>query len=346
LPFFHSSSLFTGLASALSSGVPIGTRARFSASRTLGDIRRIGATVMTYTGKVLNYMLAVPEEAADWDSPLRLAIGNEASLKDINSFAARFKCQVRDSYGSTEGVIIIRRDASMPQGALGRADEHVVVLDPETGMECPRAEFRSDGRILNIERATGELVNLKPGEGFEGYYKNEEATTERFRDGKYWSGDLAYRDANGWFYFAGRSNEWLRVDGENFSAGVVEAILSRFDGARGVVVYAVPDPLAGDRVMAALELSEPEHFDVGAFERFLETQSDLGPKWGPTFVRVSGDLPKLASLKVDKSRLRREAWRVDNVYWRPHGNEPLRALTPGDRSLLDEDGKALHGPTR
>ena len=336
LPFFHSSSLFTGLAAALASGVPIGTRAKFSASRTLGDIRRIGATAMTYTGKVLNYMLAVPEDASDEDNPLRLAIGNEASLNDINSFATRFQCQVRDSYGSTEGVIIIRRDSSMPMGALGSADEQIVVLDPETGAECPRAELRADGAVLNLEQATGELVNLKPDQGFEGYYKNEEATTERFRDGIYWSGDLAYRDAEGWFYFAGRSNEWLRVDSENFSAGVVETILSRFKGARGVVVYAVPDPVVGDRVMAALELNDPRTFDVDDFEAFLQAQSDLGPKWLPTFVRVSGDLPKLASLKVDKTRLRKEAWNVVDVYWRPNRNEPLRVLAPADRERLGD----------
>ena len=334
LPFFHSSSLFTGLASALAGGVPLGTRTKFSASRTLGDIRRIGATVMTYTGKVLNYMLAVPEQDSDWDSPLRLAIGNEASLGDITAFAARFGCQVRDSYGSTEGVIIIRREPSMPSGALGTADELIVVLDPETEMECPRAEFRADGAILNLESATGELVNLNPGEGFEGYYKNEEATRQRFREGKYWSGDLAYRDAEGWFYFAGRSNEWLRVDGENFSAGVVETILSRFEGARGVVVYAVPDALVGDRVMTALEMNDPDQFDVDAFDRFLKAQSDLGPKWMPDFVRVSGDLPKLASLKIDKTRLRKEAWNADTVYWRPSRNESLRALTPSERESL------------
>jgi fatty-acyl-CoA synthase len=334
LPFFHSSSLFTGLASALVGGNPLGTRAKFSASRTLGDVRRIGATAMTYTGKVLNYMLAVPEAEDDADNPLRLAIGNEASLNDINHFSARFGCQVRDSYGSTEGVIIIRRDSSMPRGALGMADENIVVLNPENRLECPRAQFRSDGALLNLEEATGELVNLKPDQGFEGYYKNEEATSERFREGIYWSGDLAYRDAEGWFYFAGRSNEWLRVDSENFSAGVVEQILSRFEAARGVVVYAVPDPVVGDQVMAALELNEPQNFDIDVFEAFLRAQPDMGPKWLPTFVRVSGDLPKLASLKVDKTRLRAEAWNVDNVFWRPNRDEPLRVLTAGDRESL------------
>jgi fatty-acyl-CoA synthase len=72
---------------------------------------------------VLNYILATPEFPDDTDNPLRIAIGNEASARDIREFARRFSCTVRDSYGSTEGIIIIRRDPSMPDGALGRASE-------------------------------------------------------------------------------------------------------------------------------------------------------------------------------------------------------------------------------
>ncbi|WP_241831793.1 AMP-binding protein [Parafrankia soli] len=218
LPFFHSSSLFTGWSSALNAGIPIATRPKFSASNTLPDIRRFGATMITYTGKVLNYILATPDGPDDADSPLRLAIGNEASVRDIGVFARRFGCTVRDSYGSTEGVVIVRRDPSMPAGALGTADPTVRVLDAQTGLECPPVTFGPDGRPTNLDEAVGEIVETVPTGGFEGYYRNEEATRSRFRDGRYWSGDLAYRDADGWLYFAGRSNEWLRVDGENFAA--------------------------------------------------------------------------------------------------------------------------------
>ncbi len=334
LPFFHSSSLFTGLASALDAEVPFGSRSRFSASRTMDDVRRMGATLLTYTGKVLNYILAVPPAADDADNPLRVAIGNEASESDIRSFAERFSCQVRDSYGSTEGMIIIRRDATMPTGSLGLADPGIVVLDPATGEECPPIERSPDGRLVNAAEATGEIVNTAPAAGFEGYYRNEEATTERFRDGFYWSGDLAYRDVDGWFYFAGRSNEWLRVDGENFSAGPVEAILARYPGVRSVAVYAVPDDPVGDRVMAALELADPTGFDPDDLDRFLAEQIDLGPKWLPAFVRTSDDLPKLASMKIDKTRLRREAWDVPDVCWRSARGEPLRALDPKSRAEL------------
>lgn len=322
LPFFHSSSLFTGWASAITAGIPLTTRARFSASSTLPDIRRFGVTLLTYTGKVLNYILATPEQPDDADSPLRLAVGNEASARDIREFARRFGCTVRDSYGATEGMIIIRRDPSMPEGALGQADPSVKVLDPETGEECPPG-------------VVGEIVETQPSSGFEGYYRNEEATRARFRDGFYWSGDLAYRDADGWLYFAGRSNEWLRVDGENFAAAPVEAIIGRHPAVRSVAVYAVPDDPVGDRVMAALELTAGVRFDPAAFDAFLDGQPDLGTKWRPSFVRVVEELPKLASMKIDKQRLRRDAWREDPVFFRPGKGEGLRPLAGADRTRLD-----------
>ena len=334
LPFFHSSSLFTGWASAIAAGVPFGTRSRFSASGTLPDVRSFGATVLTYTGKVLNYVLATPERPDDAANPLRLAIGNEASLRDIREFARRFDCTVRDSYGSTEGIIIIRRDPSMPDDALGSADPSVRVLDAGTGAECPPVEFGPEGKPTNLEQAIGEIVETEPTSGFEGYYKNDAATSDRFRGGYYWSGDLAYRDVAGWLYFAGRSNEWLRVDSENFAAAPIETIIARYPGVRSVAVYAVPDDPVGDRVMAALELEAGAEFDPVSFDQFLDAQPDLGTKWRPAFVRVAGELPKLASMKVDKQRLRREAWQPDPVFWRPARNEHLRELDASDRRTL------------
>ena len=334
LPFFHSSSLFTGWASALTSGIPIATRARFSASNTLPDVRRYGATMLTYTGKVLNYILATPEQPDDADGPLRLAIGNEASARDIGEFARRFGCTVRDSYGSTEGIIIIRRDPSMPPSALGTADDTVTVRNADTGEECPRVTFDPDGRPTNLDAAVGEIVETAPTNGFEGYYKNDAATSERFRDGWYWSGDLAYRDAEGWLYFAGRSNEWLRVDGENFAAAPVEAIVSRHPAVRSAAVYAVPDDPVGDRVMVALELWDGSDFDIAEFDAFLAEQPDLGPKWLPAFVRIDPELPKLASMKLDKIRLRHDAWQVAPVYWRAGKGEPLRLLDDPARATL------------
>ena len=69
------------------------------------------------------------------------------------------------------------------------------------------------------------LSGLNVSSRFEGYYNNPEAEAARKRNGWYWTGDLGYVDADGFFYFAGRNGDWLRVDSENFAAGPVEAIM-------------------------------------------------------------------------------------------------------------------------
>ena len=133
----------------------------------------------------------------------------------------------------------------------------------------------------------------------------------------------------------GSSNDWLRVDGENFAAGPVEAILGRHPDVRSVAVYAVPDDPVGDRVMAALELRVGAELDPVAFDEFLDAQPDLGPKWVPAFVRVVRELPKLASMKIDRQQLRREAWRSPGTWWRPGKGEPLRVLDDEARAAID-----------
>jgi len=134
------------------------------------------------------------------------------------------------------------------------------------------------------------------------------ANAERMRNGMYWSGDLAYRDADGWFWFAGRGGDWLRVDSENLAAGPIERVLVRFADVAAVAVYPVPDPRTGDEVMAALELLPGRVFDPDAFGAFLVEQRDLGTKWTPAFLRVTAALPVTASGKVTKESLRRDGW--------------------------------------
>jgi fatty-acyl-CoA synthase len=219
----------------------------------------------------------------------------------------------------------------------------VIVADPATGAECPPARFDAGGRMLNGHDAIGELVNRAGARLFEGYYRNDEAQAERVRDGWYWSGDLAYRDEEGWFYFAGRGADWLRVDSENFAAAPVERILARWAPVVMAAVYPVPDVRTGDQVMAAFELAEGTAFDPEAFVGFLDRQPDLGTKWAPRYVRVVPAMPLTANNKVDKRPLREEAWEGDDrVWWRPAGGDGYRPLGTDDR---DEHRRQLaaHG---
>jgi fatty-acyl-CoA synthase len=340
LPLFHSSALFTGWASAVHVGATIAIRRKFSASAFLPDIRRFAVTFVPYTGKVLQYVMATAEGEDDTDNTMRLAVGNEASLVDIEGFVRRFDCEVRDSYGATEGLIIIRRTSDMPALALGKGGDGVRIFDPVTGSETEDADIDERGHLRNEESAVGELVQIDPGQSFEGYYRNPEADKSRFRDGIFWSGDLAYRDADGWIYFVGRDNDWIRVDGENFASRSVERIVSQYQGVRTSAAYAVPDSAVGDRVMVAVEPNEGYTFDPVDFDLFLDGHRDLSPKWRPSFVRVVEALPVLASLKVDKRMLRRQAWECDDpVWWRSSRDDGLTVL---DAVTVERMRSVLH----
>jgi len=155
------------------------------------------------------------------------------------------------------------------------------------------------------------------------------------RGGMYWTGDLGYRDDAGFFYFAGRNSDWLRVDGENFAAAPVEQVISRHPDVVLAAVYAVPSPEVGDEVMVALLLHDDARFDPDGFVAFLGAQSDLSPKWMPRFVRISTELPSTATQKVLKRVLQSENWEcADAVWWRPDRDLAYRRLDADDAAKL------------
>ncbi|TYB63348.1 AMP-binding protein [Nonomuraea sp. PA05] len=333
MPLFHSGALMAAYAPAVASGAALVLRRRFSASGLLPDIRRYGCTYLHYVGKALSYVLNTPESPDDATNPLKIAFGNEGSAVAVKRFGERFGCLVIDAFGSTETAISLTPDPSGPPGCLGRLPEGVRILDPFTARPCPAARIE-DGRLLNPEEAIGELVNTAGMGLFEGYYNDPDADAERIRDGAFWSGDLAYMDDGGFVFFAGRGTERLRVDGENLAVAPIEAAMREFGGVVEAAVYPVPDPAAGDQVMAALV---PEGaFDPGAFGAFLAARRDLGVKSLPRFVRICRELPQTASHKVIKRHLARDAWRTADPVW-VRGPDGFRRLTDADVKGIEEE---------
>ncbi|BDE14078.1 MULTISPECIES: fatty-acid--CoA ligase FadD1 [Mycobacterium] len=302
MPLFHSNAVVAGWAPAVVSGAAI-VPAKFSATNFLRDVRHYNATYMNYVGKPLAYILATPEREDDADNPLRVAFGNEANEKDIEQFARRFGARVEDGFGSTENAVIVVREPGTPPGSIGKGMGGAAVYNSETLTQCPVARFDEHGALINADEAIGELVNPTGSGLFSGYYNDPEANAERLRHGMYWSGDLAYQDAEGWIYLAGRTADWMRVDGENLAAAPIERILLRHNAISRVAVYAVPDERVGDAVMAAVVLHQDRALEPESFEAFLNEQPDLSPKARPRYVRIAAELPSTATHKVLKRQL-------------------------------------------
>jgi fatty-acyl-CoA synthase len=340
MPVFHGNALMSMVFPSFASGASLVLKRRFSASGFLPDVREHRCTFTSTVGRALAYILATPESDRDAEHNLKVVLAPESSTADMKEFTRRFGPPVFGGYGSSENAIVMVPSPSQPPEALGVPLDglDIAVIDPVTNEECPTAQFDNAGRLVNAAEAIGELVGRNALDRFEGYYNNDAATIERTRAGWYWSGDLAYRDADGVFYFAGRTADWLRVDGENFAAAPVERVIQRFPGVAGVAVFGVPDDrTVDDQVMAVLELTGDATFDATAFDAFLAAQRDLGTKWSPRYVRVVAALPVTATNKIDKAPLRRDLWNAtgdDPVYWRLERRDPLRPLTDEDRSEI------------
>jgi fatty-acyl-CoA synthase len=302
MPLFHSNAVLVGWAVAVACRGSMVLRRKFSASNFLVDVRRYGATYANYVGKPLSYVLATPERPDDAENPLRAVYGNEGVPGDVERFGRRFGCVVQDGFGSTEGGVAIARTPETPAGALGPLPEGIEIVDPDTGEPCPVG-------------VVGEVVNTAGPGRFEGYYNDDAAQAQRMAGGVYHSGDLAYRDEAGYAYFAGRLGDWMRVDGENLGSAPIERVLLRYPDATEVAVYAVPDPIVGDQVMAAVVMASGTEFDAEKFRVFLAEQPDLGPKQWPSYVRISAELPRTVTFKVLKRQLSAEGVDCGDPVW-------------------------------
>jgi fatty-acyl-CoA synthase len=340
MPLFHGNALMALWAPALTAGATIALTPKFSASGFLPDVQHFGATFFTYVGKAIGYILARPEQPGDADNRLTHAFGTEASPEDRDAFLRRFGCRLIEGYGSSEGAGMLRQAPDGPAGALGiPARDSVRIIHPETHQTCPPALLDEHGRVKNPEEAIGEIIDTEGAARFEGYYNNEAANAERIRGGWYWTGDLGYVDEDGYFYFAGRSGDWIRVDGENTSALLTERILRRHPAIVAAGVFGVPDPRSGDQVMAAVEIPEGTRFEDLRLPDFLAGQKDLGTKSAPRFIRVSHALPTTGSGKLRKKEMQLEGWRTDDpVYrWAGRGRPDYTPMTDQDKAALREE---------
>ena len=312
MPLFHSNALMVGWAPALVVGASVGLARKFSASRWISDVRNYGSTYFNYTGKPLAYLLSTPEKSDDADNTMRVAFGNEGSPEVVNSFAQRFGVDVIDAYGATEGGIAVNSDREERPGALGQVEDFIKVVS-EDGEPLPRAQFDSNGRLMNAQDCVGEIVNTNGAGPFEGYYNNDVANERTLRFGWYWTGDLGYLDKDSYLYFAGRNADWLRVDGENFPAQPIETALSHHPDVVLAPVYGVPDHQAGDQVMAGLVLRAGADFNLSKFSTWLLSLDEIGPKWRPRYLRLLNDPPTTGTNKIIKRTLVHQKWRLDRV---------------------------------
>ncbi len=349
MPLFHSNAIFLGFMPTFTVGGSLAIRERFSASRFLPDILEHCVTYWNYVGEPVHYVLGAIEKefgtierirAEVTNQPrnlLRFALGNGAAPPDIERFIDWFGLEdMFELYGSTEAAISTFRKKSDPRGSVGEVTDVAVKILNERDVECRPATLDGEGKIANYAEAVGEICRVAPDTSlFQGYFENQKANTEKYRDGVYHSGDLGHileRDGKRFLFFDGRTDDWIRKDGENFSALQVARVLQEHPDVILAAAYGVPCAVSDELVMAALKIRPGASFDPAGFFAWCESQvtgADMDRKWFPDFVRVVEEFEYTQTEKILVRNLKKVHFDprrtgTDAVFFRERGDTAYR----------------------
>ncbi len=207
-----------------------------------------------------------------------------------------------DNWWQTEtGGILIANIAADPihVGSMGR---------PLPGIEAAVVVRDADGAVERVAEVgeEGELA-IRPGwpSMFRGYLHEEARYQKCFRDGWYLSGDLATRDADGWFWFIGRADDVIKSAGHLIGPFEVESALIEHDAVAEAAVIGVPDTIAGEVVKAFVVLHRGRAADEALIREIMgHARVRLGPAVAPRELKVVADLPRTRSGKIMRRLLK------------------------------------------
>ena len=285
------------IVTCLQHGVPMALLERFSASAFWDQARRYRATQMHYLGGVLGLLLKQPPRTDDHNHAVRVAWGGGAPARLWEPFEARFGARIREAYGMTEAASFTTINLEGRVGSIGRPVPHF-----EVKLEA--------GEILVRERGPGLLMK--------GYLKDPERTADALRDGWLHTGDFGTRDADGYFYFAGRLRDRLRRRGENVSAWEIEQVLSMHAEVEACAAIGVPSDVGDEDIKVFVKPVAGKRLDPVDLVRWCERH--LADFQIPRYFELVDEFPLTPTERIRKDELspavtrcfdREQAQRID-----------------------------------
>ena len=304
LPLFHIHGLGVGLHGALLTGSSIDLRRNFDAEAALATLARGETTlffgVPTMYARLLQRADAMDTEAIDATIAamrVRLFVSGSAPLSEqiFAAFARRFGQPILERYGMTETVMNTTNpyDGERRAGTVGVPfpGQEARVVDVATRQDLP------DG-------AHGEIQVRGP-HVFAGYWRQPEATAAAIDgDGWFSTGDLGWRDADGYYTIAGRARELIISGGYNIYPREVEEVLAQHPAVREVAVVSRPDAEYGERVVAYVVAEDAAlASEATATELIGWCRARLASYKKPSEIRFVAQLPRNALGKVQKHLL-------------------------------------------
>ena len=298
LPLYHANAQYYSTMGSLAAGASLVLVDGFSASKFWDQIREHGATVFNFIGMMLLVLIKQPESEKDGDNSIRVAYGTPALGKSVQDYVEkRYGLTVLCGYALTE----------CPFGTI----QPLYGLRKEKSVGRPRQHwaFKNEIKIVDdndkaVPHGTiGELV-IRNTTIMKGYYKEPELTKKTLKGGWLHTGDNAYQDTDGYFYFVDRKKDFIRRRGENISSIEVESVLNSHAKVLESAVIGVQSELLDEEVKAYIVPKPGETIDPVNLSQWCKER--LAYFKIPRYMEFRDSLPKTPTHRIEKYKLRSE----------------------------------------
>ena len=273
---------------------------KFDSAKILPMFAKYGIT--TFCAPPTMYRMLIKEDISKYDfSSVRHATtaGEALNPEVFKEFEKSTGLRIYEGFGQTEmtlGIANLSGDKLKP-GSMGRPipDYHIDLVD-EQGKSVPPGEHGEI--VIRVERGSGQ-----PGI-FLGYYKDEEKTSEAWRGGYYHTGDLAWKDEDGYYNYVGRADDVIKSSGYRIGPAEIENVIMELPYVLECGVSAAPDPVRGQVVKATIKLVKGKRGTENLKKEIQDyVKAHTAPYKYPRIVVFTDKLPKTISGKIQRNML-------------------------------------------
>jgi len=297
MPLFHVNAQIASMMSTLWAGASVVVEDGFKPRSFIDTLKKYRCTTFSGVPTIYNFLNELKEAEGQDLSFLKACICGAAPMpvEVFNRFEEKFKGKIIEGYGLSEGTCVsslnpLRGQRKIGSIGLSIAGQEMAVAN--ANLEGVN-EFLADGEV-------GELIVRGPNV-MQGYYKRDEANKTTLVDGWLHTGDLGYRDAEGYFYISGRKKEMIIQGGENIYPKEIEEVLYKNGAISECAIVGIPDKKYGEVVGAFIIAKDGALLTAADVRNYLREK--IANYKMPKVIEFVAGFPKTATGKIQKNKI-------------------------------------------